>query len=546
MHAIYKKEWLKLKKYTYALLSSTLIIALYFAFNLKTQFINIEPESMLWYRLSHLKVIPFAWINYIFLIYAVVVALAQFIPEAGNKRVRILMHLPLKLRQIVVQHLTIGLLVLAIINMLLSSFIYIVLAKYYPQVILSFCLKYLLLAQIPALILYIGLIAILVQQRWWVKFVLSGFTLLSIISFIVASNSYMRASIYNLALVAGIIFSLILCTIGAFLSVKQRTLNKVSQLFIISIALICTNFAAISTFKITQKKHSAYYIFYSDVLNDFIYQENLPQHHFNYKTSTQSLTQSEFEQALPFVFWKNLDIQGKLPITIGNKTYNKNTIRASRLSLNYKPKNLIGPLVNIYPWFNPDPRKGAISFPEQEFSPTSSAINVYNSETAAIDRKLSKAITAKLIGAGAVFPLKNIWGKTTNMKPFDWGYFIYDGQKQLFQLRRENNKIFIKKIKVPQNIGTLVYMQVSENRHKQFFGYLINAKSEMFLLGFNDYSWHKLAIDNFNYKNMELQLLANPLHYLIRYHDKNNYYAIKLSKDYKLEAKFELNTNSNQ
>lgn len=54
--------------------------------------------------------------------------------------------------------------------------------------------------------------------------------------------------------------------------------------------------------------HVKDYIFYSPVINDFVYQRNDPGHKFVYGTEKETLNKIQFEHALPFIFWKNLKL----------------------------------------------------------------------------------------------------------------------------------------------------------------------------------------------------------------------------------------------
>ena len=77
------------------------------------------------------------------------------------------------------------------------------------------------------------------------------------------------------------------------------------------------------------------------------------------------------------------------------------------------------------------------------------------------------------------------------------------------------------------------YLQVSENRHKKFYGYAITKSDNIYLLGYPDYQWIKLDVSNFDRKSMSFQLLADPISYLLRYDDGSKYYAVRFDKQYR-------------
>ncbi|MCK4691816.1 MAG: hypothetical protein KAT20_08405, partial [Desulfuromonadales bacterium] len=130
--AIYKKEWLKLRWYLLALCVTALSSAIYFWFDLDFTFKSIEPESMMWYRFAQLEDKPYSTLAPFFLFCAVVVAVAQFLPEIIRNRVRILIHLPCRLRTVVAHHLFAGGLSIIIINSMMSMMIVAIIMQYYP------------------------------------------------------------------------------------------------------------------------------------------------------------------------------------------------------------------------------------------------------------------------------------------------------------------------------------------------------------------------------------------------------------------------------
>jgi hypothetical protein len=322
---------------------------------------------------------------------------------------------------------------------------------------------------------------------------------------------------------------LVLLVIDSFLSVKTRRLE--SRCFDLSIPLLL----GVSGSRLYQEyavSHDRYYLFYSPLLNDFVYQENGSNHTFFYGSSSGSLEKEQFEQALPFVYWKNLDIQGKLPVTIAGESYNKRQLRNARMSLQYDPGRLNKPEVPLYPFFNPISHKGSIRFPENAIAVHSDRFEVYAAESAQPNRALAEEVNQLAAQQLVDFPVREVWGKTTNMKPFDWGYFIKDSSGKLFNLRRADNQVALQPVPVPQAVGDIVYIQVSENRHKQFYGYAISASSQVYLLSYPDYRFIPLELDGFDYHTMSFQLLSDPLYYVMRYNDGRRYSAVRFDKQY--------------
>ncbi|NOI83763.1 DUF4857 domain-containing protein [Vibrio tubiashii] len=524
---ILSKEWLKLRQLAVVMSVLVVVSGGYFVIDLVGQFANIEPESMMWYRYSHLGDKPYWWVMYVFFLVASGVALCQFIPEVLGKRIRILMHLPMSVERVIGAHLVVGGSLVLAINALLVLIVLTAIHHYYPIDIVQASGRELLLGQLPAIALYLGLIAVLVENDWRRK-ALKLVVAASVVIYTAQASSHW-SDVVGIVLLLWLLFPVK----DSFLSVKTRRLTSVG--YTLSFVLIVTGLLGAISFRVYSQyvtSPAKYYLFYSHILQDYVYQRNAPHHKFYYGTATKEFDKLEFESVLPFVFWKNFDIQGKLPIEVEGKSYNKNTIRRSRMSLQYSPERLTPSNLDLYPLFNPVSDKGSIRFPENAFAPHRDGFQIYAAETAQLNKQLSENLNQLAVEQGVQFPIQAVWGKTTNMKPFDWGYFVKDSTGKLFNLRRADNQLSLTSVaSIPGE--EIDYLQVSENRHKKFYGYAITKSNHIYLLGYPDYQWIKLDISNFDRKSMSFQLLADPISYLLRYDDGSKYYAVRFDKQYR-------------
>ena len=527
--AIYKKEWFKLRWYLLALCVTALSSAIYFWFDLDFTFKSIEPESMMWYRFAQLEDKPYSTLAPFFLFCAVVVAVAQFLPEIIRNRVRILIHLPCRLRTVVAHHLFAGGLSIIIINSMMSMMIVAIIMQYYPPEIVRITGKDCFFWTLLGLALYLGLSGAILERNIWRKsFKLLLPLLLSLLYF------KTRYAVGDL-LLAALVLWLTLPVYDSFLSVKVQRLK--SPLYKGSIVLVCLLIIAVGVTRY-QEEYSRffekYYIFFSPVLNDFIYQKNSKGHQFVYGTEQTTFDRLAYEKNLPFVYWKNLDIQGELPFQINGESYDKQRIKGARLSLQYRPNSLATREVSLYPLFNPISNNGVIPFPEEVFSLKPDKVVVYDCETVRVNQQITNEMNEKLKAVGVSFPLQRIWGKTTNMKPFDWGYFVKDNVGQIFNLRRSDNELSVRKIPIPHDISSIAYMRISENRQKNFYGYAIDTNSRVFLVAYPDYQFIPLELADFDYRHMPFHLISDPLHYIVRYRNQKTYRAVLFSKQYQL------------
>lgn len=524
-YQIIKKEYIKIKKYFYILILFNLLIAIYFAYDLNYQFSNIEPESMIWYSFAHLEQKPYMFLNYVFLLTAIFISLIQFVNEKIKNRIRILCHLPISMHKSIVLHLFVGIIFILFLNVLLGFLISVNIYFYYPFEVLHIYLKDFLFFNTYSILIYLALSASIIEVRK-IVFSLKLFLTLTIV-FIYIQNIY---HINSLLWFIVLIYLFFLC-IDSLYSVKKLKNNSIFfKLFTLITILIVASFTYEKLSNDYKNTFNRYYIFYSPILKDFIYQKNLKGHNFEYKDKNNNkYTRQNYEKLLPFVYWRNLDIQGKLPIIIDDMKYEKDKIKDSRLSFSYKKDYLKKPELLMYPFINAISHTGMIKFPEEVLVFTKNKIKVYNFDER-LDKKLTNDINNLVKQNHISFPIKAVWGKATNMKPYDLGYFIKDTNNKIFNIKRANNKITIKKSEINKNI---IFMKISENKQKNFIGYAIDKKSNFYLISYDSYKLQKLNIKEFDYKNMNLQFISNPLYYTVRFSNKYNSFAYVFTKNLK-------------
>ncbi len=530
IRAIFLKEWLKLKYYSVILGVILVAVLGHFYFNLNFAFRTIEPESMMWYRFVHLGDKPYLYLSTLYLFFGATIALVQFLPERIKNRIKIMAHLPLELKQSLFTHLGIGVGFIWILLTITSLILLEIVSIYYPKEIVFITFKDTLVYGFLSVVLYIGLSAAIIERSYCIAGIKFFITLLVVI--VLLKEVYILQDTLWILLLVVIPFM----ALDSFYSIKQQRLNSLSYNIALGVVLIALVAQSYLYYKQNyQHEFNRYYIFYSNIVKDFVYQKNYGGHQFEYGIKDKrTFSQEEYESYLPFVYWRDFDIQKKLPVIIDKQEFDKKSIKNARLGFSYHPKMLTPLEVKLYPFLNPDKEKGMIVFPEEAYTITKSGAVVYDFDHKKVDF-LSDELSVELTKNGFNYPALHIWGKATNMKPYDKGYLIMDSKKQLFNLYRANDTIVVKKIEYPKGID-LAYVKISENKQKQLSGYAIDSKSNFYLLSW-DFGFIKLDLDQFNYKSMKLKLISNPLNYLIRYDDGENYYATVFVKGNDLQLK---------
>ena len=295
--SIFLKEWLKLKLTFIFLLISFIAILVYFTFSLNFEFSTIEPESMMWYRFLELQYKPYFYFFYLYLAMGIIIAFSQFLPEVIAKRIKLTIHLPFSMKQIVFSHLLIGIILLTFICTIFSLGLLGIVADYYPKQIVQVIFEDTLFYSFASIILYICSSSIILEQdkkKFIFKII---FTLLFLFAF-TKEEYFLIDYIWFLLL-----FFTPFLVLESFYGVKQQNLGKLYNVSFFSTLLFLIFLAFLNYKQNYQKEFHKYYIFYSDILEEFVYQKNFGEHRFEYGIKdTKTFSQKEYEEYLPFVY----------------------------------------------------------------------------------------------------------------------------------------------------------------------------------------------------------------------------------------------------
>ncbi len=527
LFSIIKKEWLKIRVIIVTLFSISFILLAKFWYNLDFSFSTVEPESMMWYRFTNLEQKPYEYFSYLFYLIAFSMSSFQFIPERIKNRIRIMAHLPISLKKSLFLHLLIGSLYIFILAFFITLIMGLIISEYYPNEIILICIKDFFFYFCGSILVYLGVSSTIIEK----KIVISILKFFTTILFIFVFHKTLFTSFDTVWIL--IIFVMIFIVLDSFYSVKEQRLeSSVFKLSLLS-SFLLVGFLSYNLYANRYKyEFNKYYIFFSPILEEFVYQKNFGEHQFEYGIKDKKrFSRVEYESYLPFVYWRNLDIQKKLPIKIGEVVYHKDIIKKSRLSFSYSPKLLKKQEVQMFPLINTNSKVGMIKFPEEMIALKSDGINIYNFDEG-LDKKATKEINTLFASKKVSFPIKGIWGKATNMKPFDLGYLFLDSKKRLFRVNKADNKLYLEEVVYPKD-KEIAFIKISENKEQKLAGYAISKDGSFFIIDYKTLAFREIELKDFDYKRMKLQLISNVKYYLFRYTDEKKYYAVVFDKNFK-------------
>ncbi|MCP4722334.1 MAG: DUF4857 domain-containing protein [Desulfobacteraceae bacterium] len=289
------------------------------------------------------------------------------------------------------------------------------------------------------------------------------------------------------------------------------------------------------------------HLFYSPISWDFIYKEKIVgsvppkaaglamDHHSNLayqKADGSYVDRKTFEKHLPFIFYKNMEIWGLLPINLEGQSFDKKSIKAGRRVLELKAREIPGkaPAPALYPLLESNPGQARLVFPDDRFRMTSHAMEFINADTNEKDKSLTNAFTRALTDQGFVFPARSVNGKFTVLKPFDEGIFLVDDRYRVFHVKRVDNRPWVVKTSIAPELN-IRHIKVSENRQKKYYGLALGEK-KIGLISWDTYDFIPLPLADYDPDCMDLKLIFNPLYSTAVYSDRSVIRALAMDKNF--------------
>ncbi|WP_300668587.1 hypothetical protein [Desulfoluna sp.] len=166
--AIIYKEWIKLRWFLLIMLGITLAVHLKIFIMLRSAVVA-NGAYQLWYMAAVRQSVFYGDIMWLGPFMGLVAALAQFVPETGKRRLRILFHLPLPHNRSLACMLAVGGLCVVLLCGLSTLCLALTMGTYFPSQLVTSAVVTAspwFLAAVPA---YFGTVLALVETAWWRK-----------------------------------------------------------------------------------------------------------------------------------------------------------------------------------------------------------------------------------------------------------------------------------------------------------------------------------------------------------------------------------------
>ncbi len=283
------------------------------------------------------------------------------------------------------------------------------------------------------------------------------------------------------------------------------------------------------------------HLLYSPTLEQFIWKEKVldppaealakaEDHHAEFVYRDESgryYSRREFELQLPFIYYKNMELWGLLPLELEGRTFDAAAIRENRRVLELKSSEIHGRAVDpgLYPLLESNPGQARLVFPEDRYRLTADGLEFINADRNEKDKELSRTFTAALKEAGFRFPARFVAGKHTILKAYDAGHFLVDAAGAVYHLKRVNGEPWVRRTPVDPAFGVR-HIEVSESRNHDYYGLLLTEDNRLFLLRERGYELVELPLKDYDPNRMDFKILVDPLYHTAVYSDDATIHAV--------------------
>ncbi len=322
---------------------------------------------------------------------------------------------------------------------------------------------------------------------------------------------------------------------------------KISTLCIYVLSIFLLAWALPQSYStLFEKQVAKTHIFFSPTLKKMVYTEQLliddmeaakksENHHADvaYKDEEGNyFDRVGFEAAIPFIYFRNMEMRGLLPMDIDGQSYSRADIEKARRVLELPSRRLENKrrVDQIYPLVESNPNQVALVLPTDRFRMTKDAMVFVNSDENAVDPNLTALFTDALKEQDFAFPALGVWGNFTIFKPYDAGVFITDAKGKTFHVLRKNDAPLVTKVPFKEGIVPAKII-ISETRDKKLFGLLLDSNNQIYLFHTNNYALTHIPSPDYNPQTMDYKILLDPLYLTAIYSDDKKVHAVAYAYD---------------
>ncbi len=225
----------------------------------------------------------------------------------------------------------------------------------------------------------------------------------------------------------------------------------------------------------------------------------------------EEFTREEYEQKLPFMYTRQLLMNGTLPDSIDGVEMDLHQIGRYRSTFRSRPKDIHAPRPSLYPLFESQSGRASLEMPEDYFRITW-RMEFIDANSNSINEEKSRMFSAVLYKRGFQFPATSINGIPTTLKSCDEGYLVTDAANQLFHVKMVKAKPFVRKVELPEGLR-FKSIQCVDFDDKLYYAYLFSEDNHLYVLTQYDYLLEPFPENDIDPDRYEIRIYGDLLNF---------------------------------
>ncbi|MDR1371719.1 MAG: DUF4857 domain-containing protein [Dysgonamonadaceae bacterium] len=265
----------------------------------------------------------------------------------------------------------------------------------------------------------------------------------------------------------------------------------------------------------TRTRSNYPFVYFSSIKKKFLLRESNGQKSIFRDDEGETLTEDEYDHALPLLNFRQLTVNGEMPDSIDGIAIDPRELRIKSMNFRYQPVEIHTPQTELYIMYESLPKKAKLESPGDVFR-LDNKIEFIDDETNTVNKEKSEIFQMALKKAGYTFPAQWTCGNLSIRKPYDEGYFSLDDAGQLFHIKMVNGRPFVRNTALDKNIEP-AHFSMLEVADKRFYGLLFDKKGFVYILeeGGGKYNPLRLEIEPMNIDKDELLIIGNMLYWTV-------------------------------
>jgi len=192
-----------------------------------------------------------------------------------------------------------------------------------------------------------------------------------------------------------------------------------------------------------------------------------------------TLTTAERERLLPHVYFNQLTSRDEMPDSIGPDSVSIPLLKQTQWTFSSLPRDVAKPRPDVYLIMESMPAGYGLKDPDQAFRFTADGVEFIDIETNTVNAGRSRRFSKVIAEKDMKLPVRHLFANITTRKPYDEGYLIVDAAGDVFQMKMQGGRPYLKKMANPDG-AEFTHAFITENSDRTLLGLAFSEDGNLY------------------------------------------------------------------